>query len=406
MLRRALTSPKRTGARRETDLYYYYAAFAQSFVDQKILELNLPPGALILDPWCGSGTTLASARDLGHPTLGCDINPVSVVLSKSRFASASDAEAVIAIIQKTIRGLSRHKVADLRPEDLLWTLRDKLFRDLDNCAWRADGYRSMPSRAALLVACLFFFARQAVRNSRSKNPSWRMRHVLPRLTLKELCASLQHLEQALLVFTSSTTIRTGDFDVAVIDNESQSLADRPIADAVITSPPYLTRLDYGVSTGIEWRLLSGDRDAELTDWRASFTGSVLTSRMPTSTYPLPSSVGSVLQQIHAHPSKAAQTYYFYFFRNYFVGIQNALVNISAACKPGARGLFVVQDSQFKDLNIPLTRLFSDMLTERGWAVERSEAFSISPTFYKINTKRWAAESFVRSENLIWAKRVS
>jgi DNA modification methylase len=80
-------SPKRIGARRDFDLYHYYAAFAQSFVEQQILELNLPSDSTILDPWCGSGTTLAAARRFGHQSFGFDINLVSVVLSKSRFAT-------------------------------------------------------------------------------------------------------------------------------------------------------------------------------------------------------------------------------------------------------------------------------------------------------------------------------
>jgi hypothetical protein len=158
--------------------------------------------------------------------------------------------------------------------------------------------------------------------------------------------------------------------VALANNETEAISPGPLADAVITSPPYLTRLDYGVSTGLEWRLLKGDRAADLTNWRASFTGSVLTSRISQSLYPLPRSVSDVLEQVHRHQSKAAQTYYFQFFRNYFVGIQNAISNITRSCKIGSRGLYVIQDSHFKDVTIPLTELFSDILVERGWSVDR------------------------------------
>jgi hypothetical protein len=116
-------------------------------------------------------------------------------------------------------------------------------------------------------------------------------------------------------------------------------------------------------------------------------------------------VSNLLRSIHSHPSKAAQTYYFRFFRNYFVGIYNALDNISASSRDGANGLFVVQDSYFKDIEISLTQLFSDMLSECGWMIEKVEPFSIAPTFYKINSRRWAMESRIRTENLIWARRV-
>src|SRR3954471_18399596 len=125
MLYKALTSPKRSGVRREKDLYYYYAAFAQSFADQKILELDLPKGAIILDPWCGSGTTLASARRFGHSYFGCDINPVSVVLTKSRFASSQDANFVLTTFQKIIDEIARCSKGEREPDNLLWILRSR-----------------------------------------------------------------------------------------------------------------------------------------------------------------------------------------------------------------------------------------------------------------------------------------
>ena len=180
MLYRAPTSPKRSGARRESDLYYYYAAFAQSFVEQKLLELNLSPTAVILDPWCGSGTTLAAARRVGHPSFGCDINPVSVVLTKSRFALPEDTDAVLEILEKALASLTRAKKDELRPDVLLWTLRNKIFGYAGDFFWSGDRYQRMTPRMALLLTSLFFFARQATRRSRSKNPSWRKNQTLKR----------------------------------------------------------------------------------------------------------------------------------------------------------------------------------------------------------------------------------
>lgn len=407
MLHRPLTSPKRNGARQEADLYYYYAAFAPAFAEQKVLELDLPRGSLILDPWCGSGTALAAARRFGHHSIGCDINPVSVVLTKSRFASASDVNAVLEVFRKAIDSLADASSAERRPDVLIWSLRNRLFGFGGDCSWSVDDYRSLTPRTALLLTALFFFARHATRATRSKNPSWRKQQTRARLSLSEFKACYENLKMALIAFRDSASCALGHDtteQILLINNERIAISSGPVADAVITSPPYLTRLDYGVSTGLEWRLLNGNPKADLTDWRASFTGSVLTSHVVSSTFPLPRSVGDILSGIHRHQSKAARTYYFQFFRNYFAGIQNAVGNISDACKAGARGLFVVQDSQFKDLNIPLTALFSDILEARGWSIERIEPFSISPTFYKINSRRWAAGDYVRTENVIWARR--
>ncbi len=406
MLERRLSSPKRLSRRRDSDLYYYYGGFAQSFVEHKVLELNLPHGSLILDPWCGSGTTLAAARRFGHHSFGCDINPVSVILTKSRFASIADVDAVLVALNKALLSLERGSKEQQRTDVLLWSLRRKLFGSKADRLWSLDRYQSLSPRDALLAAALFFYAREAANVTRSKNPSWRKDQTSARISLSQLKRCHVNLVESLESLTKTrgeTSDPCAQYHVVQINNEAEYLTTKPIADAVITSPPYLTRLDYGVSTGLEWRLLKNDPKADLTDWRANFTGSVLTCRTPTSIRPLPRVIGDLLSRIQRHDSKAARTYYFQFFRNYFVGIQNALVNITNSCKPGSQGLFVVQDSQFKDIDIPLTFFFLQMLENCGWGAARTEPFSISPTFYKINPKRWAAEHFVRSENLIWAR---
>lgn len=40
--------------------------------------------ALVLDPFCGSGTALAVAKRLNRDYLGCDLNPDYVRLAKAR----------------------------------------------------------------------------------------------------------------------------------------------------------------------------------------------------------------------------------------------------------------------------------------------------------------------------------
>jgi DNA methylase len=406
VLYRAIESPKRSGARREADFYYYYAAFGQAFVQKKILELNLSRPSLILDPWCGSGTTLEAAHRLGHHSLGCDINPVSVVLSKSRFASAHDINVVIDRLGKAIDRLATVPGGARKPNVVLWTLRQNLLRHAES--WSPEKYDSWEPRIALLFATLFFFAKKAVGSAPSKNPSWRNKNNVPHLSVQQLRQNFEILKVLLdrRKETMQISYPSRSARVTLINNEVEPISRTPLADAVITSPPYLTRLDYGISSGLEWRLLQTNPAADFATWRSSFTGSVLTNRSPVSNRPLPRSISDLLRCIHRHPSKAAQTYYFRFFRNYFVGIQNSLENISSSCREGAQGLFVLQDSCFKDVEVALTELFCDMLQNCGWVVEKIEPFSIAPTFYKINSRRWAIGSPTPTENLIWATRVS
>ena len=51
-----------------------------------------PPGGTVLDPVCGSGTTLVAAAELGRHAMGCDVNAEAVALAETRMRR--DAERV------------------------------------------------------------------------------------------------------------------------------------------------------------------------------------------------------------------------------------------------------------------------------------------------------------------------
>jgi len=52
------------------------------FIQRYIGEVTKEGGKRILDPFCGSGTTLLEAMLLGHKGIGIDINPLATLISK------------------------------------------------------------------------------------------------------------------------------------------------------------------------------------------------------------------------------------------------------------------------------------------------------------------------------------
>jgi hypothetical protein len=154
-----------------------------------------------------------------------------------------DADEVLRVVEKAIGRLSGLDQAPKRPDVLLWTLRDIIFGCGGDCAWEGDRYRSTPPRTALLLTALFFFARRATKVSRSKNPSWRKRQDLATLSIREVRTTFENLANALAVFKKSVALDSRGLSpqVELLNNETEEISPRPFADALITSPPYLTR---------------------------------------------------------------------------------------------------------------------------------------------------------------------
>lgn len=63
-------------------IHPYPAKFIPEIPRTLLDTLPLPEGTAVLDPFCGSGTTLVEAQSKGYPTVGVDLNPIACLISK------------------------------------------------------------------------------------------------------------------------------------------------------------------------------------------------------------------------------------------------------------------------------------------------------------------------------------
>jgi DNA modification methylase len=90
-----LVIPNPKNSRNGVDrFYWYYAAYSAEFARKTLSQIASSNGAIVVDPWNGSGTTTAAASDLGFKSVGLDLNPVAMIISHARFSSQADAARV------------------------------------------------------------------------------------------------------------------------------------------------------------------------------------------------------------------------------------------------------------------------------------------------------------------------
>lgn len=73
------------------DLHPYPAKFIPQIPRELVVKLT-GPGDWVLDPFCGSGTTLVECALIGRNTVGTDINPLSCKISQAKSTALSHAQ--------------------------------------------------------------------------------------------------------------------------------------------------------------------------------------------------------------------------------------------------------------------------------------------------------------------------
>lgn len=63
-------------------LHPYPAKFIEEIPGALLDVISPPPNTAVLDPFCGSGTTLLAAQRRGLPSIGVDLNPVACLISR------------------------------------------------------------------------------------------------------------------------------------------------------------------------------------------------------------------------------------------------------------------------------------------------------------------------------------
>jgi site-specific DNA-methyltransferase (adenine-specific) len=134
---------------------------------ERVIEIATDPGDLVVDPFCGSGTTLVAAKILGRNSIGLDSSEEAVDLARQRLTMPKKTES--ALLQK---GRAAYDNADkdalslLQGLDLVPVQRNS---GIDAFLKISDGNLLVPVRVQLQDEALSEAADKLYRASKTKN---------------------------------------------------------------------------------------------------------------------------------------------------------------------------------------------------------------------------------------------
>lgn len=380
-----ITNPKRDpkNVSGRAAWYPYYAGFSPMFARSFFESLGLNPGSKVLDPWNGSGTTIEAAANAGHDAQGFDINPVMIVIARARMLSDSSRQSLdplsAAISQRALEvsapHLERHDPLELwlTPESAGAFRR--LETGIQQLLVNSDGHRFLNSQAtvaqlsdlaAFYYVALFRTARSLLQRFFTSNPTWVKKPATPanraRPTIESVLEAFgrQVESMAAVLQPEWTRSAAGHYTLAIASSEKLPIEDGSI-HAVLSSPPYCTRIDYAIATSVELAVLGIDATHGLTELRRAMIGSSMVHReAPLTQKAWGGTCLTFLDRVATHSSKASATYYLKNHLQYFDGVFRSLAEISRVLIEKGTCALVVQDSHYKEVHNDLQRIFVEM----------------------------------------------
>ncbi len=351
--------------------FYYKEGFSRDLVFRLIEKFKLEKGDTVLDPFCGAGTTLLACRQKGLESAGFDVQSSAVFaatvktrdydlnalddagkeLLKARFEKP-DWGTTSAFVRRAFNGHTLDDVLFFR--DRIMQVRDNAVRDF-----------LMLALINVTMKCSYAWKDGAVIKIR-KHPVPPLRKLLKR--------QLRYMLRDVKGFRCTEA----GCRVGFGDARKMKLPDSSV-DAVITSPPYLNKIEYAKIYSIEDELF--------------FSGMGLT--------PLRSHIGMDPEKALAEKSKLEDITDVSGFNPqataYFSDMHEVIKELRRVCRDGAKLGIVVGNGCFPDGVVDSDVILSRMAEHAGF--KASELLVLN--------KRWCTRNRVekvgitRESLLLW-----
>ncbi|MFF0091389.1 hypothetical protein ACFYSF_15735 [Streptomyces canus] len=249
---------------------------------------------------------------------------------------------------------------------------------------------------------IFRAVRSLTKSFEGSNPTWVKRAKEPDQLLNVTRSKMDEMfqaEQLFLKYRLGAIHRTtAPVSLVTADSAALPVSSRSV-DVIVTSPPYLTRIDYAVAYARELAVLGIDVFSEK-KLRKALMGTTLTRASSSSRNGLGSKANDLLLEISRHESKASSSYYMKQANQYLADLNAGMLEAARVSKHSAEMHLVVQDSYYKDVLVPLAEICIEEAQRQGWELQAHEEFPVRRLLTALNTSAQAYKKGDVSESVI------
>ena len=350
-----------------THCFHTYPAMMIPQIARKLLKEYGIEGGWLLDPYCGTGTSLVEASLFGMHSVGCDINPLVRLI-----ATTKSTPVCLSALDETLNRLNKNlfeiecrgsDVPDAPIPDILnlmYWFSEEVIRSLANLRAVISDVKDKALQNFILVA----FSETVREVSYTRNGEFKL-YRMPKNKLKDFKPDVlgifskklrrnrhgleSYLEKRKNVKTSVSIANT-------VEGELPMPLPPGGYDMVITSPPYgdsQTTVAYGQFSRLaaEWIGLPNARQVDKLAMGGLRSKETLTD----------SPVSSAVEKIRWVDEKRAEE-----VSAFYIDLQRSINSIAEVCSPHATICYVVGNRRVKGVILPTDEFVVDAFRQHGF----------------------------------------
>ena len=383
--------PEMSKRNRATHNIHKYPAKLIPHIPNYLIKKFSKEGDTILDPFCGSGTTLLESILCSRNALGIELNPVARLVAKVKVTPLDRTELANAV-SKFRKEVNRN--ASIKPPEFpnsdLW-FSSKTTTDLAKIKYTIDNININMDVHDFLLVCFSAI----VRKVSNADP----RDIYPRMTegrtqLNVLGEFLQHLN-----FSIKRINDLPDSTKAkLIGSDAKKINLRRKIDLVVTSPPYMFAMEYFRSMRLENFWLNGGLGDIYKEMARKSINSELQSKLVkkiqyTGIFEIDHLVETVYKQSALRGLRSSQ---------YFYDMQSIMCKLHRIIASGGYCAMVVGNSKVLENRVQLNKLIRLMGINAGFIFEQEMQDEIKS--HRLMTKRSNQTNKINREYIVLLKK--